>query len=301
MAVKDFSKWLSHPALQPQNMTALLVVLGQGGFIAEDIVPVVPSTDDFQWLTETGNDAFLLSKKRGEKGVAEEADLYDSVLTGSAYEYFVKSQINAKALRTGNVFSFVNLIVRKTNMIANKIRLTCEKDLLDALQDTSTYSTINTLSASAAWSSYATSDPFRWVVKAKNAIATTQFFDADTLILGAADKTDMQLSDSLRDSTQYTEKYTELGEYIERLAGLNIMSSTAQYKTINTAGNYVSTPVLDGKAIVLKKGMIGELREAQPYDAYSEWDRSIKTLDIYGSRVIKPIVTLPKGICLVTI
>ena len=25
MAIKDFSKWLAHPALQPQNMTALLV------------------------------------------------------------------------------------------------------------------------------------------------------------------------------------------------------------------------------------------------------------------------------------
>lgn len=301
MALKDFSKWLSHPALQPQNMTALLVLLAQGTFVAEDILPVIPSTDDFQWLTETANDGQLLSKKRGEKGVAEVADLYDSILSGSAYEYFVKSQITAKSLRSGNIFSFVNLTVRKMQMIADKIRLTCEKDTIDALSDTSTYTTINTLSASAAWSSYASADPYKWVVKAKTAVKTSQFVDPDVLLLGAADEADMTLADSMRNSTQYTEKYTEKGQYIQRLAGLEIMVANAQYKTINTAGSYVVNKILDGKAIVLKKGMIGELREAQPYDAYSEYDKSIKTLEMYGSRVIKPIITLPQGICVVAI
>jgi len=133
MAILDYSKWLNHAALQPENITALLVVLGQGKFVAEDVLPVVPSTDDFRWLTETANDGFLLARARNERGVAEQADLYDTVLTGSAYEYFTKAELTAKTLRSGNIYSFVNLIVRKTNMLANKIRLTVEKDMIDAM------------------------------------------------------------------------------------------------------------------------------------------------------------------------
>ena len=295
-AIKDYSKWLNHAALQPENMTALLITLGQGKFVAEDILPVVPSTDDFQWLTEDSNDGFLLARTRGERGVAEQADLYDSVLTGSAYEYFVKSEITAKTLRSGNVYSFVNLIVRKTNMLANKIRLTIEKDMIDAMVDTSTYSTINVVTASVAWGTYATSDPYKYVQKAKNAIVINEFVEADTIIMGQNDKTDMTLSDALRDSIQYTENYNERGELIEGIAGLMLKTSTAAYKEIGATGTVTSQPVLSGTAIVLKKGVIGELREAQPYDAYSDWDKSIKVLSMYASRVMKPIIIRPAGI-----
>jgi len=294
--ILDYSKWLNHAALQPENMTALLVTLGQGKFIAEDILPVVPSTDDFRWLTEDSNDGFLLAKKRGERGVAEQADLYDSVLTGSAYEYFVKSEITAKTLRSGNIYSFVNLLVRKTNLLANKIRLTVEKDMIDALTDTTTYSTINVVTASVAWSTYATSDPYKYIQKAKNEIMVNEYIDADTIILGANDTTNMKLSDALRDSVQYTENYNERGELLERIAGLDLKTSTAAYKTIGATGTATSVMILSGSGIVLKKGVIGELREAQPYDAYSNWDKEIKVLGLYASRVMKPILIRPKGV-----
>jgi len=295
-AIKDYSKWLNHAALQPENMTALLITLGQGRFVAEDILPVVPSTDDFQWLTEDSNDGFLLARKRGERGVAEQADLYDSVLTGSAYEYFVKSEITAKTLRSGNVYSFVNLIVRKTNMLANKIRLTIEKDMIDAMLDTTTYKSINVVTASVAWSTYATSDPYKYIQKAKNEIVVNEFVEADTIIMGQNDKTDMTLSDALRDSIQYTENYNERGELIENIAGLMLKTSTAAYKSIGATGTVTSTPVLSGTSLILKKGIIGELREAQPYDSYSDWDKSIKVLSMYASRVMKPIIIRPAGI-----
>jgi hypothetical protein len=186
-------------------------------------------------------------------------------------------------------------------MIARKIRLSCEKDLLDTLQDTSTYTLINTLSASAAFDLYATSDPYRVFEKAKTKILTTEFVTPDTVIIGASDKSDMSMSDSIRDTKAFTSDYTANGDIVERINGLNVLTSTAQYKTINTAGNYVASPVLDGKAIVLKRGLIGELREAQAYNADSDWDKSTKTLELYGSRVIKPIVVRPQGICVCTI
>jgi len=297
----DYSKWLNHAALQPENMTALLITLGQGKFIAEDILPVVPSTDDFRWLTEDSNDGFLLAKKRGERGVAEHADLYDSVLTGSAYEYFVKSEITAKTLRSGNIYSFVNLLVRKTNLLANKIRLTVEKDMLDAMVDTSTYSTINLVSASVAWGTYSTSDPYKYIQKSKNEIMVNEFIDPDTAIIGANDATDMKLSDSLRDSIQFTENYNERGELVERIAGLDLKVSNAAYKTINNSGTVASVMILSSSVIVLKKGVVGELRESQPYDAYSFWDKEIKVLGLYASRVMKPIIIRPKGITLLRI
>jgi len=300
MAILDYSKWLNHAALQPENMTALLVTLGQGKFIAEDLMPVVPSTDDFRWLTETANDGFLLAKKRGERGVAEQADLYDSVLTGSAYEYFVKSEVTAKTLRSGNIYSFVNLLVRKTNMLANKIRLTVEKDMIDAMKDTSTYATINTEAASVAWTTYGASDPYKNIQEGKTEILLSEFVEADTILMGARDTTSMKLSDNIRDAVQYTENYMPNGEIIERLGGLNLKTSTAQYRTITDSGTYNAIMVLSGTAIILKKGIIGELREAQPYDAYSNWDKEIKVLSLYASRVMKPILTRPKGICLVT-
>ena len=292
MAIKDFSKWLSNDALQPQNMTALLVALAQGQFVAEDIFPVVPSPDSFQWLTEVSNDAFTLAKKRGERGEAEIQELYDKTLSATAYEYFSKSEITAKTLRSGNIFSFVNLVARKTQAIANKIRMNVEKDMIDALKDTTTYTTINTASASAAWSSYSTSDPYRNIEVAKTKIMTTAFVQPDTIVIGASDKTNMLLSDNVRDSIQYTMNYNFEGLGSEKMAGLDIYVSTAIYKS---AG--VNYSILSGSTIVLKRGIVGELREPQPYDAYSEWDKSIKVLNIYGSRVVKPIIIQPLAIC----
>jgi hypothetical protein len=301
MAINDYSKWLNHAAWQPQNMTALLVLLGQGKFVLEDIMPVVQSSDNFQWLTEVANDGFLLSRKRGERGAAEQADLYDAVLTGSAYEYFVKAEITAKNFRANNVFSFINVLVRKQTMLANKLRLSFEKDGIDALLDTTTYPTINVVTASVAWSTYATSDPYKYVQLAKNKILTTEYIEPDIIVIGANDKTDMSLSEALRDSVQYTENYNENGDLVSKIAGLDIKLSTAIYKTIGQTGTVTSTEVLNGKAIVTKKGLTGEIREAQPYDSYQKWNDDIKVLNLYASRVAKPIVTKPSGVSIIVI
>jgi len=296
MAAKDFSKWLSHTALQPENMTALLVALAQGQFVAEDLLPVIPSPDSFQWETEVSNDGFTLSKKRGERGEAEIEDFYTAKLTASTYEYFSKAEITAKALREGNIYSFVNLVAKKTQLIANKLKMNAEKDTIDALMDTTTYTTINTETASVAWSTYATSDPYKNVELAKNDIRTTEFVEPDTIIMGGTDKVNMLLSDNIRDTVQYTRDYNVTGLGYEKIANLDIYTSTAIYKSAGT--NYT---LLSGSTILLKRGIVGEMRESQPYDAYSMWDKSIKVLSIYGSRVFKPIIIRPLGICILDI
>jgi len=168
--------------------------------------------------------------------------------------------------------------------------------MIDAMLDTTTYKSINVVTASVAWSTYATSDPYKYIQKAKNEIVVNEFVEADTIIMGQNDKTDMTLSDALRDSIQYTENYNERGELIENIAGLMLKTSTAAYKSIGATGTVTSTPVLSGTSLILKKGIIGELREAQPYDAYSDWDKSIKVLSMYASRVMKPIIIRPAGI-----
>ena len=43
--LRDLSKWLNLTNLQPENMTALLVTLAQRDFVAEYLVPRIPSTD----------------------------------------------------------------------------------------------------------------------------------------------------------------------------------------------------------------------------------------------------------------
>ena len=93
--LRDLSKWLNIPEVQPVNMTALLVTLAQGEFVAEDILPVVPSPDDFLWLTEDSNDKFNLAKKRGEKGGAALNDVYDTQLTAIASIFRTNRLTNA--------------------------------------------------------------------------------------------------------------------------------------------------------------------------------------------------------------
>ena len=293
--IKDLSKWLSLVNLQPEHMTALLVTLAQGPFMAEDILTRVPSTDEFQWLTEDSNDQFTEARKRGERGEASKNELFDSRLTGETYEYFESSDITAKTLRSGNIYAFINLTVRKTDMIAKKIRMNVEKDTIAALQDTSTYSTINTVSASVSWYTTGTSDPYRDVAVAADEVRKVNQSEIDTIILGGSDKTYMSLSDNIRDTAQYTREYTQEGLMIERLNGLNLMTSTAIYKSGST-----DIRLLSGTGITLVRGTVGEIREGEPYLSYTDYDKRVKVLTIFGSRVIKPVIIRPKDICLIT-
>jgi hypothetical protein len=293
--LRDLSKWLNLTNLQPENMTALLVALGQGSFIAEDVIPRIPSTDEFLWLTEDSNDQFTLARKRGERGEASKNELFDSKLSGETYEYFESSDITAKTLRKGSIYSFVNLTVRKTSMIAGKIKMNIERDLINAMTDTTTYSTINTRSGSALWTSTSTSDPIKDVALAKNDIVLAErISEPDTLILGSTDKTYMTISDNIRDTIQYTRDYTQTGMMMEFLMGLRLLTSTAIYISGTT-----DVRLLSGTGIVLKRGYSGELRESEPYMAYTDYDKRTKVLTIFGSRIIKPIITRPKSICLI--
>ena len=292
--LKDLSTWANMKNLQPENMTPLLVMLAQGPFIAEDIFPAVPSTDAFQWETEDSNDKFTVARKRGERGGATLNDFTTSKLTAEAYEYFEGAQITAKALRSGNIYSFVNLTVRKMEMIASKIRMNIEKDLLAAMQDRTTYATINYHSCSVNFLTRGTSDPIKDFSLAVNKIRGTEHVEADVIILGGTDKTNMTLSDNIRDTQQYTKDYTTEGLVYERVNGLQLYTSTAVYKS---GTSYIS--ILSGQAVIMKRGIAGELKEAEAYLADSDFNKGNKVLTLYGSRVIKPVVIRPKAICLV--
>lgn len=292
--LKDLSMWANMKNLQPENMTPLLVMLAQGNFIAEDVFPAVPSTDAFQWETEDSNDKFTVGRKRGERGGATLNDFTTSKLSGEAYEYFEGAQITAKALRSGNIYSFVNLTVRKMEMIASKIRMNIEKDLLAAAQDLTTYTTMNSVSCSVAFTTRATSDPVKDVALAVDAIRRTEHVEADVIILGGTDKTNMSLSASIRDTIKYTTDYTKDGIMFERLNGLQLYTSTAVYRS---GTSYI--PILSGQGIVLKRGIAGELKEAEAYLADSDYVKGNKVLTLYGSRVIKPVIIRPKAICVI--
>ena len=180
-------------------------------------------------------------------------------------------------------------------MIANKIRMNVERDLLTALQDTTTYTTINTRSGSSLWTTVSSSDPIKDAALAKNDVQTTEFVVPDSIILGSTDKTYMTISDNIRDTIQYTSDYTQTGILMEFLMGLRLYTSTAIYKSGSS-----DIALLSGTGIILKRGYVGELRESEPYMAYTDYDKRTKVLTIFGSRIIKPIVIRPKGICLLT-
>ena len=292
--IRDISRWLNEPALHPENMTTLLVTLAQGPFVLEDILPVIPTSDEFKWLTEDYNDQFTLARRRGEGGEASKNEVFDTQNSGSAYEYFEGADITAKTLRSNNVFDFVSQLVRKTGVIANKIRMNVERDGILALTNTSLYSTINTRSGTVLWTTTASSDPYKDILLAVNQIATTEHVEADAIILGATDKTNMVLSDNIRDTIQYTKNYLSDGTPIENVAGLRLFVSNTIYKSGST-----NVPLLSGTGIVLSTGIAGELREAQPYIADSDFEKKVRTLTLLGSRVIAPIITHPKAITLI--
>jgi hypothetical protein len=291
-SVKDLSKYLNRPELHPENLIPLLVLLGQGEFILENILPVVPSTDDFTWMTEISNDKFNTARKRGERGTAAINDFLTQKLTDSTQEYFEQAQITAKQMRSGNVYAFINLIAKKMDTVAGKIRMNSEKDGIAELVNTTKYTTINTHSASVAWSTYASSDPIKEIELAKNVIRLDEFTEATDIILGATNKTEMTLSDSIRDSKQYTVDYTANGIKIARIADLQVHVATAVYKS---GTSYV--PILDSQGIIMVRGC-AEIRESDPYNSESVYDPEIKILKLLASRSFKTIVTRPQQICL---
>lgn len=283
--IRDLSQLKGIPELQPENMTPLLVLLGQNGFVGEDLFNLVSSPDAFLWEKETFNDKFSLATKIEEKGGPQNTDFGVEKKSAEAYEYFLSATITAKQARNKNTYAFIDIMNKKMGAIAERLRMNVERDILNALQDTITYTGINTYSASTAWTTISTADPFKDIVKTSDEIAATGY-EADSIIIGRGDESNLIITDNIRDVKQYTVDFTADGIEMKKLFGYDLFVSNARYKS---GATYVR--LLDGKAIMLSKGLSGELRESQPYMADSDYEKKNKQWVLLGSRAIKPIVT----------
>jgi hypothetical protein len=291
--IKDLSQLKGIPELVPENVTALLVLLGQNGFVGEDVFNLVASADSFGWLKETFNDKFALARKIEEKGGPQNTEFGVEQKSDEAYEYFLSATITAKEARNKNTFYFVDLLTKKMDAIAGRIRMNTERDILAALQNKTLYTGIKSYSASTAWTTIATSDPYKDVAKAADKISASGY-EADTLIIGRGDKTSLTLSDSIRDTVQYTSDYTQDGLLMEKLLGYDLYVSNARYKS---GSSYIR--LLSGTGILLAKGVSGELREAQAYLADTDYEKKNKQWVLLGSRAIKPIITYEETVGLI--
>jgi hypothetical protein len=171
------------------------------------------------------------------------------------------------------------------NALAERLRMNVERDIINALLDTTNYSDIKTYSASTAWTTITTSNPMKDVLLTADKIAAAGY-EADSIILGRGDETYLTLSDKLLTATQYTKDYTEDGIERKSLFGYDLFVSNARYKS---GSSYVR--ILDGKAILLRKGLSGTLMESQPYLADSDYDKRHKEMVLLASRTIVPVVT----------
>lgn len=291
VTVFDKSKFDNKDAFKPENMQALLVMFAQAGFLIEDILPLIQSTDEFMWEKETTTTKFDRAIKRGEKGVAQKNAYQLEQKSAKTWEYFESFDITARTLRKNNIYIFINEMVKGMDIIGEKIRLSCEMDGLDEIINATG---INVVTAIASYASADTSDPYLDVVKAKGKIRDDELVTANAVVIGSGDETKLQISDSLRNVKQYTTDYTSDGIEVRKLANTNVYVSIARY---NSGGTL--TPVLSGKLIVAAAGYMGELRESLPYSVEQEYITSKQMYTIYGKRAIRPIVTRPTAGCLV--
>lgn len=290
----DLSKWLSRPELQPENMLPLLILLAQGKFIIEDILPVVTTSSDyFQWVTETANDRFKVAQPAGERGLPTLNSYTDTTLNGTCIEYREMAQITGKSLRGKNVFSFINLVARNTFTIADKLRMNTERDAIVALQDTTTYTTINTYSGSAALTTTATADPYAYVERCKVEVEDKGGKPANILIIGTRDKSSLKQCDKARSALQYTENYQLNGMIVDMYNGLEVITSNAKYMDGGVQYN-----LLSGQAIITVKGEVGEIRESLPYTYLDDYDKKIDVYTQIAKRAFKPIIVRPTLNCL---
>jgi len=287
MATSDLTKWQNLKQMHPENMTALVVALAQASFMIEEILPIIPSTDDFMFEKEVSNTKFDRAKKRGEKGEAQNNMFNVEKQAASSWEYFEKYDITAKTLRRGNKYQFINVMVKGMDTIANKIRLATE---MDGLEEMLGADGINTITATSEFSDYSASDPYMDIVNAKLKVELDEMVVANAIIMGAQNFSEVKLSDNVRDVAAFTYDYTSNGIAIPKIDNSRVYVASARY---NDGGTLV--PVLDGTVIVTTPGYVGDLREAQPYEADSEYTKKNKVLSLYASRVIRPIVTRPEA------
>lgn len=283
--IRDLSQLKGIPELQQEYMTPLLVLLGQMGFVGERVFNLQPSADTAYWEKETFNDKFSLATKIEERGGPQNTDFDVEKQSAEAYDYNLYTAITAKQSRNKNLYSFINLTGLKMNALAERLRMNVERDIVNALLDTTTYTGIKTYSASTAWTSLTTSNPMKDVLLTADKIAAAGY-EADTILLGRGDETNLTLSDKLLTATQYTKDYTEDGIERKSLFGYDLFVSNARYKS---GASYVR--ILNKKAILLKKGLSGSLMESQPYLADSDYDKRHKEMILLASRTIVPVVT----------
>lgn len=291
----DLSTYLTQDAMKPENMTQLLVALAQGPFIIDSVMNLVPSTDDLYFEKEIANSKFKKADKIAEKASPGRNTIEVEKVSVSAYEYRESFEITNKVVKPGNFFAFLNIMLAGMDTIASRIGMTSEVDGITELSNTSTYTNMNTLSATDVWSSAAGSDPFRDIVLASELITRNSQLMADAVILGSQNYHEMTLSDSIRDTKQYTIDYTENGIRMGSLAGLDVLQCRAQYLSGST---YV--PILNGSAIVLNTARASNLYEAQPYEADRDWDTLRKVITLVGSRRLAPKVVQEKAITIVS-
>ena len=286
--LSDLTKYKNLPQLHRENMIPLLVAFAQAPFVIEDVLTVIPSTDDFVYEQETYTTKFNRPLKRQEKAEAQVNAFQVEKKTGSAWEYFEQYPITSKTLRKNNVYEFINVMVKGMDIIANKIRLGCELDGLEAMLNASG---INTATAAVIWSSASTCDPYLDIVKSKNKIELDELVEANAVILGTENYNELKTADAIRDTQAYTNDYTEKGIRIKEIDGSRIYVASARYNVNGTL-----TPVLTDKAIVTVAGFAGELKEASPYDAWTVFDAEHQIIKLFGNRVMAPSITKPKAI-----
>ena len=283
--IRDLATLQGTPELVPENMTPLLVLLGQNGFVGESVFNLVSSPDAVLWEKETFNDKFSLATKIQERGGPQNTEFDVEQKSAEAYDYNLYSAITAKQARGKNTFAFIDIMVKKMDAMAGRLRMNVEKDILTALRDTITYTEIKQYSASSAWTAFTTSNPMRDVLKTADLIAATGY-EADAIIIGRGDETNLTLSDRVVDATKYNRDYNEDGIEFKTLFGYDLFVSNARYKSGTSYARILST-----KAIMLSQGLSGELKEAQPYLADSDYDKKHKEMVLLASRTIKPVVT----------
>jgi hypothetical protein len=283
--IRDVSQLQGRPEYDTAILTPLLVLMVNNGFVGEEVFNIVQSLDNISYSVETFNDKFSLADRISEAGGPQNTDFDTELKEAKTFTYNLSSVITAEQARNKNLNVVLDLTAKKMNAIGERLRMNRERDLINALLDTTTYTGIQVYSASTAWATIATCNPMKDIIMTADKIAVYGH-EADAIILGRGDETSLSLSDKLVTMTQYTKDITADGIERKKLFGYDLFVSNARY---NNAGTM--TRLLSGKAIMLKKGVSGEIRESQPYLADSDYDKKRREMVLLGTSTAAPIVT----------
>ncbi|MDD4804011.1 MAG: hypothetical protein PHN69_02450 [Candidatus Pacebacteria bacterium] len=283
--IRDVSQLQGRPEYDTAILTPLLVLMVNNGFVGEEVFNIVQSLDNISYSVETFNDKFSLADRISEAGGPQNTDFDTELKEAKTFTYNLSSVITAEQARNKNLNVILDLTAKKMNAIGERLRMNRERDLINALLDTTTYSGIQVYSASTAWTTISTCNPMKDIIMTADKIASYGY-EADAIILGRGDETNLALSDKLVTLSQYTKDITADGIERKKLFGYDLYVSNARY---NAAGTM--TRLLSGKAIMLKKGVSGEIRESQPYLADSDYDKKRREMVLLGTSTAAPIVT----------